>query len=809
MKVSLSWLKDYVSIELEPKALADALTMAGLEVEAMWDRYDYLDRVLVSRVEQVLPHPNADKLTCCTVNTGDGTVSVVCGAPNVQPDMLVPLALPGTILPNGMEIRQSAIRGQVSQGMLCSEVELALGEDASGIMSLSQDTPPGTPLNRALKLSDTVFEIGLTPNRPDCASIIGIAREVAAIQKTKIRYPKYPLPETLGSISTLAAVTIEAPDLCPRYAAKLVKDIKISESPAWLKDRLLSVGQRPINNIVDITNFIMLETGQPLHAFDFNFLDGGRIVVRTAREGEPFTTLDSKKRSLSEEMLLICDEKKPIAIAGVMGGENSEIQDNTSTVLIESAYFDPVSVRKTSKQLGLSTDASYRFERGIDPHGTINSLMRAAELMVQVSGGTSVAGIIDVHPKPAPSRCLPLSVRATNRLLGTDISGETIVDLLESIEIFRDQKTVPGNEDIIEFRPPSYRVDLARPEDLIEEVARLYGYERIPTTLPVMATSEGRTGTVTPRNLRERCRNKMIGYGFSEAINYSFIHSNGSSKLRLPEDDPRYNVVPLLNPLTEDQAVMRTSLLPGLLETMFRNLSKQIKTLRIFEIGKTFLVHGKEELPNEQEILAALWTGDRMAPSWGNQSTSCDFYDIKGVVTALLGDLNLKDFVYSKESASFGPYLRPGHSAGITIAGKSVGLVGEVHPEVLSAFNLKQSAFVFELFFDHLTGFLPKHKKVSGISKYPSVARDVTLIVDKELEAHQLLDQVKQMETTFVEDVQLFDVFDGGTLPEAKKSVSFRITYRSADQTLEDESVNRIHTAICEQIIKTFKADLP
>ncbi len=809
MKVSISWLTDYVTIELEPKILADALTMVGLEVEGMWDRYDYLDSVLVSRIETVLPHPNADRLTCCTVNAGSGPVSIVCGAPNVKENMLVPLALPGTTLPGGLEIRKSTIRGQVSEGMLCSEKELALGEGASGIMSLEPEIPLGTPLNQALKLSDTVFEIGLTPNRPDCASVIGIAREVAAIQKTEIRYPHYPSPESDGSITDLTSVNIEAPDLCPRYAARMIKNIKVSESPAWLKDRLLSIGQRPINNIVDVTNFVMLETGQPLHAFDFSFLEGGRIVVRTARAGEPFTTLDSKKRTLSEEMLLICDAEKPVGIAGVMGGENSEIQNDTTTVLIESAYFKPGSVRKTSKQLGLSTDASYRFERGIDPHGTIDSLMRAAELMVQVSGGTPVAGVIDVHPKPAPSKCIPLSVRATNRLLGTDITEETIIDLLESIEIKLDGKERVGNEDVISFSPPSYRVDLARPEDLMEEVARLYGYERIPTTLPVMTATEIRAGATTLRCLRDKCRDKMIGYGFSEAINYSFIHSDSASKLQIPEDDPRHGVVSLLNPLTEDQAVMRTSLLPGLLETMGRNLSKQVKTLRIFEVGKAFLVHGDEELPKERETLAALWTGDRQASSWSTQSIPSDFYDIKGITAALLGDLGLEDPLYSKKGASSGPYLRPGYAAGIAIDGENIGLVGEIHPDVLSTFGLKQTAFIFELFLDRLADYLPDHKKISGISKFPAVARDVTLIVDKQLEAYQLLDKVKQMEAQLVEEVSLFDVFDGGAIPEGKKSVSFRITYRSAEHTLEDESVNQTHTAICEQIIKEFKADLP
>jgi phenylalanyl-tRNA synthetase beta chain len=553
----------------------------------------------------------------------------------------------------------------------------------------------------------------------------------------------------------------------------------------------------------------MLETGQPLHAFDFHFLEGRRIVVRTAQGGEPFTTLDSKNRTLSDEMLLICDAKKPIAIAGVMGGENSEIQKTTTSVLIESAYFNPSSVRKTAKQLGLATDASYRFERGIDPHGTIKSLMRAAELMVQVSGGTPVEGILDEHPKPVPSRRISLSVRATNRLLGIDISAKDIVDLLESIDIKNPKSDGDGYNDVLEFRIPSFRVDLERPEDLMEEVARLYGYENIPTTLPVMvATSDSRKKT-TPRSLRETCREMMIGYGFFEAINYSFISRKNTENLFLMEKDPRRRTVAILNPLSEDQAVMRTSLLPGLLETADRNLSKQIKTLRLFEAGKVFIDQGSEDLPEEREMLSGLWTGNRLSETWCNEVTPCDFYDIKGVVSAFLAALDLTSESYTRAPAADAPYLRSGYAASVSIDGTVVGLVGEVHPKVLSAYGLKQTAYVFELMLDRIFGLLPDQKQVSGISKFPSVSRDVTLIVDKTIESQLILDQVRQKEAQLVERVHLFDVFEGGAVPNGKKSVSFRITYRSKEKTLEDEAVNQMHTDICGRIIEDFSASLP
>lgn len=809
MKVSLSWLKEYVSIELDPKVLADALTMAGLEVEGMWDRYEYLDNIIVCRVLEVQPHPNADKLTCCTVDAGGGPVSVICGAPNVRKDMRAALALPGAVLPGGMEIRKGKIRGETSEGMLCSAAELALGEEGSGIMDLSEDAAVGTPLARALNLSDMVFEIGLTPNRPDCTSIIGIAREVAAIQKTSLRLPDLPLEEADGPVSDITSVTINAPDLCPRYTAKVIENVTIGESPAWLKDRLLSVGLRPINNIVDVTNFVMLETGQPLHAFDFTFLEEGRIVVRCAEGAEPFTTLDGKARTLSGEMLLICDGKKPVAIAGVMGGENSEIQNSTQTVLIESAYFNPASVRKTAKQLGLSTDASYRFERGIDPNGTINSLLRATRLMVEVAGGNPVGGIIDVHPNPSPIRSIPLTVSGTNRLLGTDLSREAIVDLLGSIDIVCAPEADPKDSNAMVFAVPSYRVDLERPEDLMEEVARRFGYENISTTLPVVAPTDRSRRRATPRSLRELCREKMIGFGFFEAVNYSFISRENTEKLLLSKNDPRQRTLAILNPLSEEQAVMRTSLLPGLLETTARNLSKQIKTLRLFEVGKVFFDQGGGQLPEEREVLAGLWTGNRTANAWCNQSTPCDFYDIKGVVSELLTGLDVKEATYTREGAADGPYLRPGHGAGISVDAASVGLVGEIHSKVMSAYGLKQPVFVFELMLDRIIGLLPDRKRVSSISKFPSVSRDVTLIVDKNLESQRILDQVKQMEAQLVERVHLFDVFEGGAVAEGKKSVSFRIVYRSSEKTLEDDAVNTIHTELCDRIIKDFNADLP
>ncbi|UCH23283.1 MAG: phenylalanine--tRNA ligase subunit beta, partial [Deltaproteobacteria bacterium] len=464
MKVSLSWLKDYVSINMDTDQLVEALTMVGLEVESVFDRWKYLEEVIIGRICDIHPHPNAERLRLCNLDLGNRTIRVACGAPNVAPDLLVPVALPGTTFPDGSVLEETVIRGILWEGMICSETELGLGTDSSGVMSLNRSLTVGDKISSALDLSDTIIEIDLTPNRPDCLSIIGIAREIAGIQKTRLRYPFHDVSDSGNKISKMTSVNIEASDLCPRYAARLVTDISIGPSPYWLQDRLRSVGLRPINNIVDITNFVLMETGQPLHAFDYERLGGKRIVVRTSSEGELFTTLDNKEHRLTKDTLMICDAEKPVAIGGVMGGLNSEIETTTRSVLIESAYFNPTSIRKTAKSLGINTEASYRFERGVDPEGTITALNRAAQLMAELGGGNIVAGIIDEYPNPVPTPKIALRAKDTNRLLGTRFNTDEIKDLLESIEFNVNSE----NPEILTVVPPSFRVDVTRPEDLME-----------------------------------------------------------------------------------------------------------------------------------------------------------------------------------------------------------------------------------------------------------------------------------------------------------------------------------------------------
>ncbi len=803
MKVSLSWLREYVPVEMEISELAHELTMAGLEVDSFYDRFAWLENVVVGRIVSVASHPNADKLKICKVDIGREIVSVVCGAPNVRENLLSPLALVGTVFPNDFVLKAGKIRGEASCGMLCSESELDLGTDASVIMELDRDIPLGIPLNEALGLSDMVIEIDLTPNRPDCLGILGIAREIAAIQKKRITYPEIKLPKGKGDICALTSVTIESPDHCPRYVARLIENVKVAPSPFWLKDRLISVGLRPINNIVDITNFVMMETGQPLHAFDFENLEENRIVVRTAGDGEKFVTLDGKKRTLTSDVLMICDGKKPVAIAGVMGGLNSEIEDKTSRVLIESACFDPVSIRKTAKKLGLATDASHRFERGVDPDNTLHAANRAAQLMVELGGGTLVENFIDEHPVIIKNNPVILSTKAANKRLGLELDQSKIKELLESIEF----TVIPMDSDKLEVSAPSFRRDIARPEDLTEEIARLWGYNKIPVTFPFLPP--GFKPVSRKISIRNRIKDFMAATGFSEVINYSFIGKDSCKKLLLKEDDKRQRLLEILNPISEDQSVMRTSLIPGLLETMGRNLARQNRNLKIFETGKVFLSKGQDKLPHETEMLAGLWTGARQPLTWYSKEIPCDFFDLKGIVESLSDNLNISSVEYKATPPENCFFTARGKTADIILKGNILGIIGELHPRVLKNYDLKQNALIFELNLDLLRPFVSDKIKAVPIPRYPSISRDLTIIVDKKLSAKAIFESVMELNEELIEDIFLFDLYEGDKIPAGKKSLSFRIIYRSDKGTLVDEDVTGIHKRISMMLLKSFNAAFP
>jgi phenylalanyl-tRNA synthetase beta chain len=803
MKVSLSWLRDYVAIDVDADTLAEALTMAGMEVESVADRYAYLDDVVVGRILEMVPLSDADTLSLCKVDVGADTKSVVCGATNIKKGDVVPVALPGAQLPSGERIEVGRIRGHVSEGMLCSEAELAIGPDRSGILLIEASQAPGANLATALGLSDTVIEFDLTPNRSDCLSIIGVAREVAAILKTPLRYPQLRLPAGEKPIDELASVTIEAPDHCPRYAARLVSGVKIGPSPFWLQDRLNSVGLRAINNVVDVTNFVMMEMGQPLHAFDFDRLAEHRIVVKIAKKGQTFTTLDGVERGLPTDAMMICDGKGPVAVAGIMGGLESEIEDNTTRVLIESAYFDPISIRRTAKGLGLSTESSHRFERGVDPEGTPRALDRAAQLIADLADGTLAAGFIDEYPRPISETMIELSVHRTNRLLGTDFGPDEISSQLKSIEL---EVEVVDN-DTLKVVPPTCRVDLKRPQDLMEEVARLSGYDNIPTTHPVsevVAKDQGKRLLV-----RNQARQVLAGCGFSEVITYSFIGKDVCDQLMLEGNDRRRQVVSILNPLTEDQDVMRTSLVPGLLTTMSRNNTQRNENLRIFELGKVFFGTSEDPLPEEVEMISGLWTGAKREKTWHAKDKKVNFYDIKGSVETLCAALDVGSLRFEVPKGSECPHMRPGRVAQVYASDHLLGTVGEILTKVLQSFDIKQPAYCFDLNFDRLVQLMALEKTAKPISRFPSTTRDVALIVDDAVEAQGVLDFIRNQDQDLLEAVKIFDVYKGTPIPEGKRSMAFKFTYRSFERNLTDSEINSIHEILTRKALEQFKAQLP
>ncbi|MCP3874932.1 MAG: phenylalanine--tRNA ligase subunit beta [Desulfobacteraceae bacterium] len=811
MKVSLSWLKEYISVDLEPSVISARLTMAGLEVDAVEERYDYLDNIVVAKVDKVTKHPNADKLTVCKVDVGDDPIQVVCGAPNVREGMFVPCALPGAVLPGDFKIKKGKLRGEVSQGMLCSASELKLDADASGIMDLEGDFIPGIPLEQALNISDTVFEIDLTPNRPDCLSMIGVAREVGAFTEPKqtVTLPDFTLPEEkIGNISIHdhASVQIIDPDLCPRYSAGLLFDVKVEPSPFWLQEKLESVGLTPINNVVDVTNFVMMETGQPLHAFDFDEVAKGKIIVRRAGNDLDFTTLDSKDHKLESDMLMICDGDRPVALAGVMGGENSEISDNTTRVLVESAYFNPISIRRTAKKTGIASDASHRFERGIDPDGTVNALNRAVALIAQLCDGATIAkDIIDEHPKKRVPIEIDLSPQALNTRLGTSFDTDRMKEMLESVE-FEIEKI---NDTQLKVGVPSFRVDVTRPEDLSEEVARLWGYNNIETSYPLVPAKGRLLNPKIP--LREKVRQIFTGLSFSEAINYNFINENSCDRLNLLDNDKQRQVETILNPISDQMSVLRSSLIPGLLETMKKNIAQQSDTIRFFEIGKIFYATQKGSLPEEKETIAGLMTGNRSDQSWYSKKAQIDFFDLKGVVEGFFKALMIENIVFEKIEDNAYPYYKNGYAALVKSGNTVLGTLGKIDGKVLKNFGLKQDAYVFDFGLKVILDLLPGAIEAQILPKFPSISRDITIIVDRSVIVGSILKQIDLIskKQILIENVFLFDSFEGQPLPEGKKSLSFRVVYRSSSKTLKEKNIKKVHVNISTSILEMFNADLP
>lgn len=803
MIVTYNWLKEFVDFDLAPEELSHRLTMAGLEVDAMEVIGGGLDTVIVARLATVEAHPEADRLTLCQVETGSGTVQVVCGARNHKAGDLIALAQVGSVLPGDFKIKKSKIRGVESMGMLCSEKELGLAEESEGILILPAGLPLGKPVFEALGLKDVRFELGLTPNRADCLSVVGVAREVAAMVGRPLQLPVAELRETGPAIGTLTSVTVDEPGLCPRYAARLIRGVTVGPSPDWLVRRLEAVGQRSINNVVDVTNLLLMELGHPLHAFDFNLLREKKIVVRQAGEGEVFTTLDSQERTLKKGDLTICDGIGPVALAGIMGGENSEIQPDTRDILLESAYFNPPTIRRTSKRLGIHTESSHRFERGADVDIVPLALDRAAALILQVAGGEIASGRIDIYPQKMGERKLRIEGRLTNEILGLKLELSEIQRLLRSIGLAV-EPAPDAPEEALQVIVPFSRHDLEREIDLVEEVARLNGYDRIPVTMPVSRMichlSGGRQRGVA------RIRDAVVARGFSEIINYSFVSPTAWDRIALEAGDARRRTVKILNPLNEEQSVMRTSLVPSLLETVSRNLAYRTRDLQLFELRPVFLPRAGEELPDERRRLVMALCGRRAPEGWTQGGAMVDFYDLKGVVEDLIDHFRVDKVLWPADARE--PYLHPGKSCRIESAGALLGTLGEVHPVVLQNYDIDTPVYLLDL---DIEAFLSVSRESEGfrpLSRFPDVYRDSALLVDESVTAQMLFDAVAAVRGKLVEDFVLFDLYRGKGVPEGKKSLAIRVRYRSLEKTLTEEEIGKAHGKIIRALEEKLGAEV-
>ena len=801
MLLSLNWLKDFIEIDKTIDELAHDLTMCGIEVEEILKIGSQWDNVIVAEIIKVNPHPNADKLSLTQINTGTEEIPVVCGAQNIHDGLKIALALPGAELPGGFTIKKSKIRGEVSQGMICSEPELGLGTNAEGIMHLSPDLTPGTPLKDALNLSDTVLDLGITPNRSDCLSVIGIAREVSAIYNVPLKLPEFSIKESTESINDSVKVEVKTPDLCSRYTARLINNVQIKDSPLWMRLRLENCGIRSINNIVDITNYILLEWGQPLHAFDSKLINGSKIEVRKSIKGEKFITLDEIERTLPEESVLICDSKRPVAIGGIMGGLESGITNSTSSVLLESAYFNPNTISRTSRAINLKSESSLRFEKGVDINTVVFALNRAASLISDLGEGIPLKGYIDVFSetyKKQPS--IDLKISKANKTLGLSLSYDEIKQIMTKLNM----QITNESPDIITVTAPSYRYDINREIDLIEEIARIHGYDNIPVTFPksVLTAKQLNQNVSFSGKLREIA----ISIGYTEVINYSFIAPENLDALNFENTDPRTDPLKILNPISSDQSVMRTSILPSLLLNLKHNQNNNISSVKFFEISNIFLKGESESDHIESKKISGIISGIRNNESWSIKNENCDFYDIKSTVETILDRLNIYDYIFTSDNKE--PYFHPLRTLNVCINNENIGSLGEAHPDILENFEIENSAYMFELDFKKLLKYYSKSPKFIPFSRNPSIYRDLALIVDKNITAKKILETITEFNNKLISDIKIFDFYQGKNINKDKKSLAFRIKFHSENRTLTDKEVNKIRDKLVSYLYTELRIEL-
>lgn len=795
MKLPLKWLKDFTIIEADSKEYADALTLSGSKVEGIEKLGEDIDRVVVGRIISVDKHPDADRLQVTQVDVGSETIQIVTGATNIKENDLIPVALDGSTLPGGKKIKKGKLRGVESNGMMCSISELGVTKEEfpnaeeDGIFVLEGDYVLGTDIKEILGLNDTVVEFEITSNRPDCFSILGLARESAATFGTAFKKPEIHVKELGDSVEGQASVEIQAPDLCSRYAARIIKNVKIEPSPVWMQERLKAAGVRPISNIVDITNYVMLEYGQPMHAFDLKNLNGQKIIVRRAAQGEKMQTLDGQDRELDDSMLVIADAQRAVAVAGVMGGANSEITDETKTILFESATFNGISVRLTAKKLGMRTEASGRFEKGLDSENVLDSVNRAVQLVEEIGAGTVCKGIIDCYPVKLEKRKIPFNPGRINALLGTDIDAELMKKIFARLEI-------EFNDTTDTVTVPTFRPDLECEADLAEEVARFYDYNNIKATL-----LEGKAATVGGRTYKQKIE-KIIGQtmqscGLSEIYTYSFTSPKVFDKINLPQDSDLRNPVVITNPLGEDYSIMRTTTLPNMLEVLATNYNRRVEEARFFEMSYVYLPKSLPltELPCEKPVLTL-----------GMYGGSVNFYELSGAIEELMSVLGIKKF--KLQAIHDDPSFHPGRTARLIINGKECGILGEVHPAVSEKFDAAQRNYVGMIDIEPLIESTVLKPEYKPLPKFPAVTRDIAMLVDDDVPVNQIESQIVSKAGKILEEVKLFDVYKGKQVSDGKKSVAYSILFRASDRTLTDEEVGNAMANIVKALSEKLGAQL-
>lgn len=801
MLVPIEWLKDYTTVNGSIDDFCEKMIMSGSNLESCQFFGEEIKDVIIGKIVRIVNHPDADRLVICYVEAGaEELTQIVTGATNVFEGAFVPVAIHGSKLPGNKKITRGILRGIESNGMLCSMEELGFEDKVisshqrGGIWILNGLMPDdswklGQDLVEVLGLKTVAVDFEITPNRPDCLCMIGMARESAATFGEKLQYPETRCEKETGSAGDYITVEIRKPELCRRYVARVVTDVKIQESPWWLQKRLMFAGMRPINNIVDITNFVMLEYGSPLHAFDIRCIEGAKIIVDTAEQGELFVSLDGSERKLNESMLLIKDASKSVAIAGIMGGQNSEIASDTSTILIEAANFDGDSIRSTSKRLNLRTEASSRFEKGIDSNLCEAAADRVCRLIEILGAGTVVGGSVDVYPAPSTMPMVQVRTARVNNVLGISIPRGEMAGIFESLEM-----KVEGNEETMQVTPPSVRQDLIEEVDFIEEIARIYGYDKMPMTLP-RGNQEARKSR--ERQLKDLAKETMCALGANEVQTYSFVSPKGVDYVRIAEDSWERNFVKIINPLGEENSVMRTILTPNMMEVLGRNFSRNIDKVRAFEIGNTFTQNmtNPEGLPDEQDSMAVA--------AYGKDES---FYTLKGMLVEMLRVFGIADIRFESES-DYGVY-HPGRCARIIFGDVELGIMGEVHPEVCEKYGINTKCYCGELMFDVVMKAANIEKAYKPLPKYPSTSRDIALLVTEDVQVGMLENIIKENGSDILEKIQLFDVYRGKQIGEGQKSVAFSLTYRGADKTLTDEDVAKVHNKVLSELKEKAKATL-